>query len=167
MRGPGGPAAPDDVAVPAQDRVRGDQQPQSRAPRCGYHAERRREQGPVRPGQVRAARLPPLQDGELVAQDQISAVCHVSSRRDSRSHAASRVIKRNTNRRHMTGDHHGRVAGTATLLLTATDEILGTHSYTDVGSDFYDTRINPERRKRNHIRQLEALGYQVTLEPAA
>ena len=38
--------------------------------------------------------------------------------------------------------------------------------YTDLGSDFYDTRINPERRKRNHIRQLEALGYKVTLEPA-
>jgi DNA replication protein DnaC len=29
----------------------------------------------------------------------------------------------------MTGDHHGRVAGTATLLLTATDEILGTHRH--------------------------------------
>jgi transposase len=39
--------------------------------------------------------------------------------------------------------------------------------YTELGSDFYDTRINPERRKRDHIRQLEALGYKVTLEPAA
>ena len=39
--------------------------------------------------------------------------------------------------------------------------------YTDLGSDFYDTRINPERRKRNHIRQLEALGCKVTLQPAA
>jgi transposase len=38
---------------------------------------------------------------------------------------------------------------------------------TDLGSDFYDTRINPERRKRNHIRQLEALGCKVTLQPAA
>jgi len=28
----------------------------------------------------------------------------------------------------MTGDHHGRGADTATLLLTATDEILGTHT---------------------------------------
>ena len=37
----------------------------------------------------------------------------------------------------------------------------------DLGPDFYDTRIDPERRKRNHIRQLEALGYKVTLEPAA
>jgi transposase len=39
--------------------------------------------------------------------------------------------------------------------------------YADLGSGFYDTRINPERRKRNHIRQLEARGYTVTLEPAA
>jgi transposase len=39
--------------------------------------------------------------------------------------------------------------------------------YHDLGSDFYDTRISPERRKRGHIRQLEALGYKVTLEPAA
>ena len=39
--------------------------------------------------------------------------------------------------------------------------------YHDLGSDFYATRTNPEHRKRNHIRQLEALGYTVTLEPAA
>ena len=39
--------------------------------------------------------------------------------------------------------------------------------YTDLGSSFYDTRINPERRRRNHIRQPEALGYKVILEPAA
>jgi transposase len=37
----------------------------------------------------------------------------------------------------------------------------------DLGADFYDTRINADRTKRNHIRQLEALGYKVTLEPAA
>ena len=39
--------------------------------------------------------------------------------------------------------------------------------YHDLGSGYYDSRINPERRKRNHIRQLEALGYKVTLQPAA
>jgi hypothetical protein len=37
----------------------------------------------------------------------------------------------------------------------------------DLGSGFYATRIDPDRRKRNHIRQLEALGYTVTLQPAA
>ena len=39
--------------------------------------------------------------------------------------------------------------------------------FTDLGSDFYDKRIDPERRKRAHIHQLEALGYNVTIEPAA
>ena len=39
--------------------------------------------------------------------------------------------------------------------------------YHDLGSGFYDQRINPERQKRTHIRRLEALGYKVTLEPVA
>ena len=39
--------------------------------------------------------------------------------------------------------------------------------FIDLGPDFYDNRTSPERKKRNHIRQLEALGYKVTLEPAA
>ena len=39
--------------------------------------------------------------------------------------------------------------------------------FQDLGAGFYHTRINPERAKRNHIRQLEALGYKVTLQPAA
>ncbi len=42
-----------------------------------------------------------------------------------------------------------------------------TSRYRDLGPDFFDTRLRPERRKNNHIRQLEALGYKVTLEPAA
>ena len=68
--GPGGLAAPDDVAVPAQDGVRGDQQPQSLAARFRYHGHQGREQGAVRPGKPRAARLRALQDRELVTQDQ-------------------------------------------------------------------------------------------------
>src|SRR4030095_6827824 len=42
-----------------------------------------------------------------------------------------------------------------------------TARFQDLGADFYDPRIGPERAKRNHVRQLEALGYRVTLEPAA
>jgi transposase len=42
-----------------------------------------------------------------------------------------------------------------------------TARFHDLGAGFYDTRVNAERTKRNHIRQLEALGYKVTLEPAA
>jgi transposase len=37
----------------------------------------------------------------------------------------------------------------------------------DLGADFYDKRRGPEQIKRNHVRQLEALGYIVTLEPTA
>jgi transposase len=37
----------------------------------------------------------------------------------------------------------------------------------DLGAGHYDSRINPDRKKRNHIRELEALGYQVTLQPVA
>ena len=36
-----------------------------------------------------------------------------------------------------------------------------------LGSDFYDNRIGPDRKKRNHVRQLESLGFKVTLAPAA
>jgi transposase len=37
----------------------------------------------------------------------------------------------------------------------------------DLGADFYNTRTDTERRKRNHVRQLEALGFKVVLEPSA
>ncbi|MHB8696248.1 MAG: IS110 family RNA-guided transposase [Solirubrobacteraceae bacterium] len=39
-----------------------------------------------------------------------------------------------------------------------------TSRYRDLGSDFYATRINKNRRQRHLVRQLEALGYTVTLE---
>jgi transposase len=39
--------------------------------------------------------------------------------------------------------------------------------FCDLGAGFYDSRVNADRAKRNHVRQLEALGYTVTLEPAA
>src|SRR5436305_4484494 len=39
--------------------------------------------------------------------------------------------------------------------------------FVDLGPDYYATRTNPERRVRQHIRELQALGYSVTLNPAA
>ena len=39
--------------------------------------------------------------------------------------------------------------------------------YQDLGSDHYARHVDPTAKKRNHIRQLEALGYTVTLTPAA
>jgi transposase len=37
----------------------------------------------------------------------------------------------------------------------------------ELGLDHYDRHVNTAAKRRNHIRQLEALGYKVTLEPAA
>jgi hypothetical protein len=39
--------------------------------------------------------------------------------------------------------------------------------YHDLGPDHFDRRVSTDANKRNHIRQLQALGYRVTLEPAA
>ena len=39
--------------------------------------------------------------------------------------------------------------------------------FVDLGPDYYAARNNPERRARHHIRELLALGYSVTLNPAA
>ncbi|MGH9187293.1 MAG: hypothetical protein ACRD0U_16000 [Acidimicrobiales bacterium] len=35
------------------------------------------------------------------------------------------------------------------------------------GSDFYDKHLHKDRKTRNLVRQLQALGHQVTLAPAA
>ncbi|MFK4042923.1 IS110 family transposase [Nonomuraea wenchangensis] len=40
-----------------------------------------------------------------------------------------------------------------------------TARYIDLGTGFYDNRLDPEREKRRHIRRLQALGYSVTVEP--
>ena len=42
-----------------------------------------------------------------------------------------------------------------------------TARFRDLGADYHTTRINTERRTRNHVTQLMAMGYRVTLEPAA
>ena len=39
--------------------------------------------------------------------------------------------------------------------------------FTDLGADHFTRHLNPETKKRNHIRQLEALGYTVTLNSTA
>ena len=39
--------------------------------------------------------------------------------------------------------------------------------FCDLGSDHYDHHVNTSAKRRSHIRQLEALGYRVTLDPVA
>lgn len=40
-------------------------------------------------------------------------------------------------------------------------------TYDELGADFFERRVNTEARQRNLVRQLEALGHKVTLQPAA
>jgi transposase len=42
-----------------------------------------------------------------------------------------------------------------------------TARYRDLGAGYHASRIDKNRKTRNHVRQLEALGYTVTLAPAA
>ncbi len=39
--------------------------------------------------------------------------------------------------------------------------------FLDLGSGYYDSHVNLNRKMRNHVRELQHLGYKVTLEPAA
>jgi len=39
--------------------------------------------------------------------------------------------------------------------------------YVDLGSDYYTNRLDPDRKTRDLVRQLQALGHNVTLAPAA
>jgi len=39
--------------------------------------------------------------------------------------------------------------------------------YQDLGPDYFTRRLDPERTQRRLVRQLEALGLTVTVEPAA
>ena len=39
--------------------------------------------------------------------------------------------------------------------------------YIDLGSDYYTNRLDPDRKTRDLVRQLHALGHNVTLAPAA
>jgi transposase len=42
-----------------------------------------------------------------------------------------------------------------------------TARYHDLGTGDYTSRLDKDKKARNHIRQLQALGFTVTLTPAA
>jgi hypothetical protein len=54
-----------------------------------------------------------------------------------------------------------RVLGEAAVSAGKTDTFI------DLGPDHYDTRGGTQRAIRHHLRRLQELGYQVTLNPAA
>jgi transposase len=61
------------------------------------------------------------------------------------------------------------IVAVARSILVAVWHLLAdpTTRFHDLGSDYHTNRIDKEKRARNHIRQLEALGFAVTLAPTA
>ena len=90
-------------------------------------------------------------------------------------HAAAAAAKTNT----FLGERYRRIVkrrGKLKALVAVARSILviiwnmlndPTARFRDLGADYHTTRINTERRTRNYVTQLMAMGYRVTLEPAA
>jgi transposase len=71
-----------------------------------------------------------------------------------------RIVKRR-------GKGKALVAVARSILVIVWHLLADSHTtYHDLGTDYYTTRINKERRQRHLTQQLEALGLQVTLTPA-
>ena len=72
-----------------------------------------------------------------------------------------RIVKRR-------GKLKALVAVARSILVIIWNLLSDNHArFRDLGPDYHATRINTERKLRNHIEQLAALGYHVTVEPAA
>jgi len=66
------------------------------------------------------------------------------------------------------GGQKAAVATAHTLIVIVWHVLAETTAYRDLGSDYFTRRIDhPDARKRRLIRELEALGHKVTVEPAA
>ncbi len=65
--------------------------------------------------------------------------------------------------------HQRALVAVARSILVAVWHLLAHPStrFVDLGPDFYERRMNKERRARDLVRQLQALGHTVTLGPAA
>jgi transposase len=65
------------------------------------------------------------------------------------------------------GPQRAAVAVGHSILVMAWHLLTTGEVYDDLGADYFDKRRNSEARRRRLIRQLEAMGHKVTLEPAA
>jgi transposase len=66
------------------------------------------------------------------------------------------------------GGQKAAVATAHTLIVIIWHVLAETTAYRDLGSDYFTVRIDhPDARKRRLVRELEALGHRVTIEPAA
>ena len=65
------------------------------------------------------------------------------------------------------GKKKAAVAVAHSILVIAWHLLANDCDYTDLGSEHFTRNADPEARTRYLVRQLEALGHKVTVEPAA
>ncbi len=65
------------------------------------------------------------------------------------------------------GQQRALIAIAHTLLVTCWHMLTEGTTYTELGVGYLASNDNPERRRRHLVNQLEHLGYQVELTPAA
>ena len=65
------------------------------------------------------------------------------------------------------GPNKAAVATAHSILVTAHHMLSTGETYRDLGADFYDKKIDPARKIRRHVAELEAAGFTVSLTPAA
>lgn len=65
------------------------------------------------------------------------------------------------------GETKAILAVAHTMIVIVWHLLAGETTYDDLGADFFERRTNTEARQQHLVRQLEALGNRVTLEPAA
>jgi hypothetical protein len=87
-----GPAASDDVTVPAQDGLRRDNQTQAPTAALGDDVQQEREEGPISPGRLRPRVDLALRHGELVTKEQDLRGLARLGTPDSRSHPNSPLM---------------------------------------------------------------------------
>ena len=65
------------------------------------------------------------------------------------------------------GSNKAVMAVAHSMVVAAWHVLTNDEPYFDLGADFYEKRVDPEREKRRYIDKLKALGYEVTVAPAA
>lgn len=65
------------------------------------------------------------------------------------------------------GKKKATVAVAHSILIICYHLLANDTDYTDLGGDYFARRVDPDRQRDHHVRQLQALGYAVTLRNAA
>jgi transposase len=94
--------------------------------------------------------------------------CHLSQAANGAARTATFLGERYSRVGRRRGKARAQVAVARSILIIIWHLLNNPEArYTDLGYDHYATVINTQKKARNHIRQLQALGYDVTITPTA